>query len=147
MRRDLGIVLAGVVLLVLFSIGAVLLEDRHAAFEARGTRVTGVLVAVQHEIRGVLTADVRYRVAGVDRKGSVQLDYTYTEAKPGDPVTVIYDPSAPDEIAVPGIANDPVWAMYVMVVLLLGGLGAFVGGVTRLLRAAFARRRRGRRRR
>ncbi|PWK86932.1 hypothetical protein C8D88_10493 [Lentzea atacamensis] len=45
--RALGVLLAGFVMLVLFGVGAVVLEDYGAELEARGTRLEGVVLAVQ----------------------------------------------------------------------------------------------------
>ncbi|MCX2948819.1 hypothetical protein [Lentzea sp. NEAU-D7] len=76
MRRALVLVVTGFVLLVLFAIGVVLLDDRATDLETRGSRVDGVAVAVHQGIRNSWTADVRYEAEaeGVGREGPVQLD-------------------------------------------------------------------------
>lgn len=95
MWRSLGIMLAGLVMLVGFVIGALVLEARAADFEERGTRVPGVVTGVHGGHRQSWTADVRYRVGDVDRTRSVQMESDPSFIA-GDPITVIYDLTATD---------------------------------------------------
>lgn len=112
MRRALGTLLTGLLLLGIATIGAVLLENRGAEFEARGSRVSGVVVEVQH-------------------------------VKGGDSIVVIYDPDAPENVAVPGIPYEPAWVSILMGLIALAGLSTFIIRVTHLSRAVLARRKPG----
>lgn len=138
MWRALGIMLAGLVLLAGFAFGAIALDERAAEFEARGTRVPGVVVGVHGGFRQSWTADVRYRVGNVEKEGTIRTDSNPT-FKAGDSITVIYDPSDQERIAAPGFPNDPTGAVVVMALALLAGLSTFIVGLVRLVRAVFTR--------
>lgn len=138
MWRATATVLAGLVLLGLFAIGAVLLDDRAMEFEARGTHVAGVVTSVHGGFRQSWTADVRYYAGGVERTGSIGID-SAPSFKPGDPITVIYDPADPDRIAAPGFPNDPAAAVLAMTLTALAGVSTLVVGLVQLARTAFTR--------
>lgn len=140
MRRALGLVVTGLVLLVLFAVGTVLLDARAADFEAHGVRVDGEVVAVRRGIRNSWTAEVRYEAAGVRHEGLIPLDHTGATVRPGDPITVIHDPADHERLATPGVPNAPEWAASLMTLLALGGVGLFGGGLIGTFRAARARR-------
>ncbi|MDX8054380.1 hypothetical protein SK571_33850 [Lentzea sp. BCCO 10_0798] len=140
MRRALGLVVTGLVLLVLFAVGTVLLDSRAADFEAHGVRVDGEVVAVHRGIRNSWTAEIRYEAAGVPCEGLVPLDHTGATVRPGDPIVVIHDPADHKRIAMPGVPNAPEWAASLMPLFALGGVGLFGGGLIRTFRAARAGR-------
>ncbi|MET9230142.1 DUF3592 domain-containing protein [Lentzea sp. NPDC003310] len=141
MARALGVLVTGLVLLVLFGVGAVLLEDRGADLEARGTRVEGVVLAVQGGGRSAWTADVRYRADGQVREEQVALGDSGPTTRPGDRVTVIYDPADPGNVALWGTHNDPGWASAIMAVLAVGTVAGLTAGPVLLYRAVRDRRR------
>ena len=130
----------GLVLLVLFAVGTVLLDARAADFEANGVRVAGEVVAVHRESCNSWTADVRYEAAGVRREGLSKLDNTGATVRPGDPIIVIHDPADHERLATPGVPTTPEWAASLMTLFALGGVGLFGGGLVRTFRAARAGR-------
>lgn len=142
--RALGAFLAGAVMLVLFGVGAVALENHGADLEARGTRTEGIVLAVQGGGRQQWAADVRYRADGELREEQIPLGYDAgPTTRPGDRITVIHDPADPGRVALPGVYNDPVWAVWVMTVLALGALAGLAAGPVLLYRAFTGRRRAG----
>lgn len=147
MRGAFGTLLAGLLLLGIATIGAVLLENRCAEFEARGSRVSGVVVEVQHGIRNSLSAVVRYGATGAQREGWVQLNSTYANVKAGDSIVVIYDPAAPENVAVPGIPHEPAWLSILIGLIALAGLSTSIIGGIHLSRAVLAHRKPGGQRR
>lgn len=138
MWRATTTVLAGFLLLVLFAIGAVMLDDRAAEFEARGTHVPGVVISVHGGFRQSWTADVRYHAGGVERIGSIHID-SAPSFKTGDPITVIHDPADPERIAAPGFPNDPAGAVLAMTLTVLAGLSTLIVGLVHLARTIVTR--------
>ena len=138
MGRAIATVLGGLLLLGLFAVGAVMLDNRATEFEARGTHVPGVVTRVYGGFRQSWTAEVRYRAHGVERVGSINVDST-PDFKVGDPITVIYDPADPERIAAPGFPNDLAVAIVAMALIALAGLSTFIVGLVHLARAVFTR--------
>lgn len=139
--RALGVFVAGFVMLVLFGVGAVVLDDYGAELEARGTRVEGVVLAVQGGGRNPWTADVRYHAAGQSREEQISLGDNGSTTRTGDRITLVYDPADPERVAVPGVHSDPVWAVWLMIALALGAGAGLVSGPVLLYRALVLRRR------
>ncbi|WP_367127150.1 DUF3592 domain-containing protein [Saccharothrix sp. HUAS TT1] len=130
--------IAGLALLLIFA-GGLALSGRGAEELARtGVRTTGEVVEVHAGGRFPGSAEIRYRVAGVPRTGTLVVDVAHPAYRAGDRVTVLHDRDDPDRFRTPEVSNEPFWTLSLLGVPLLGGSFLLVRGI-----AGFAGRRRG----
>lgn len=134
--------IAGLVLLLTFFGGVVVLDDASSELARTGVRTTGVVVEVYPGGRFPGNAHIRYTAHGVTRTGMLVMDDNYSSYRVGDRVTVIHDRDDPDSFRTEEVANDPYWTLAVLAVPLLGGAYLLVRGVV-----GFAGRTRGGKRR
>ncbi|WP_139190968.1 DUF3592 domain-containing protein [Actinokineospora iranica] len=107
-RRGRVLTLLGLLLFTAFVVGANLLVDRAEELLANGVATPGVVVGVSQSARGSgNTIDVRFAVGGVERDRTMNLDDSGPVLAVGDRITVFYDRHDPENIAAPGVSNDP----------------------------------------
>lgn len=127
--------LGGVALLVVFVVGAVVVDDRLERLERIGVRVPGRVSEVDKALVFSHTVRVAFEYAEMAREAVINLDDESPVYEIGDEVTVLVDPADDDVVTLPGEANQSPWTSWPMVASLIvagAALGAGVGGLFRV---------------
>ncbi|RSM47603.1 DUF3592 domain-containing protein [Amycolatopsis balhimycina DSM 5908] len=85
---------------------------------AHGTRVPGVVVSVRQHAKGGVSMVVRFAAGGTDRTAGIDRG-SDRDYRPGDLVTVVYDPADPDRVRTTEEANHDQFGYFLGLVLLL----------------------------
>ena len=141
-RAGLSVILLGAAMLIAFLVLVDHYEGPASALESSGVHVEGVVTRVigQGEAPEDGAVYVQYVYAGQPFATHIYRDDTSPFYHVGEAVTVTLDPSEPRVATVGGSDNEGPAVVWLLVLLLVAGGGAFVLGLAMLLGMLLARR-------
>lgn len=124
----------GLVLLVVFTVAAIVVENRAEDLEAHGERIPGTVVNIIQGDGGAIEVSFVWR--GDGRRERIHLDAESPLYRPGQAIVVLVDPDDPDHVSVPGETNQSPLTVWPMSFALAGSVLALITGIWGLVRSA-----------